>query len=332
MFEEKKNLDGNYICYLCTGTFVKPDEIDAVRCKYTGEVITNQYASRKYWLNPIEYFYSKIEDIKEVLEFSKLIARSNQKISELLIPMLYSQLVTAIEVFLNEKFKQGLQSEEIFDNFVVNYKWNQKYTPNQLHKNIHQIVKDEIERFNFQNFYECGYLYKIAFNIDVFSFPKDLKRNINRILRYRHGLVHQDEIWEKNRFVRIDYQILKSDIEHASNFVKLLIEQFESTIGIAPEMKFFKVKTENLDEGQINSCEECPLGERIEENLISCYEGAYDGIGFSIKKEDWKSHPYCEEMTFKEAMRQRKLLGEKGIFGRIALVHKEDANGKNNNN
>ena len=140
-----------------------------------------------------------------------------------------------------------------------------------------------------------------------------------------------DEIWEKDRFVRIDYQILKTDIDHASNFVKLLIDQFESTIGVAPELKFFKVKTENFDEKQINSCEECPLGEKLEENLISCYCGAYDGMGFSVKKEDWKSFPYCEEETFKEAMRQRKLLGEKGIFGRISFVLQEDRNESNNN-
>lgn len=331
MFEEKKNSDGNYICNLCTGTFVKPDERDSDKCKYTGEEITDHYISRKFWLNPIDYFYTKIEDIKEVLEFSKSIDSSNQKISELLIPMLYSQLVTALEVFLSEKFKQGLQSEELFDNFVSNYKWRQKYTPDQLHKNIHQIVKDELERLNFQNFYECGYLYKIAFNIDVFSFPEDLKRDINRILRYRHGLVHQDEIWENNRFVRIDYQILKTDIEHASNFVKLLIDLFENTIGVAPEMKFFKVKTEDLDEKQIYSCEECPLGEKLEEDLISCYCGAYDGIGFSVRKEDWKNFPYCKEMTFQEAMRQRKLLGEKGLFGRISFVIQKDGNENSNN-
>lgn len=77
MFEEKKNLDGNYICNLCTGTFVKSDERDSDKCKYTGEEITDHYITRKFWLNPIDYFYTKIEDMKEVLEFSKSIASSN---------------------------------------------------------------------------------------------------------------------------------------------------------------------------------------------------------------------------------------------------------------
>lgn len=96
-------------------------------------------------------------------------------------------------------------------------------------------------------------------------------------------------------------------------------------------MKFFKVKTEDLDEKQICSCEECPLGEKLEEDLISCYCGAYDGIGFGVRKEDWKSFPYCEEMTFQEAMRQRKLLGEKGLFSRISFVLQKDGNESNNN-
>ena len=89
-------------------------------------------------------------------------------------------------------------------------------------------------------------------------------------------------------------------------------------------MKFFKVKTEMLEDRKIKTCEQCPLGEKLDENLISCYEGAYDGIGFSVKKIDWKDTPCCEDMTFKEAMRQRKLLGEKGLFGRIAVVFQED--------
>ncbi len=37
-------------------------------------------------------------------------------------------------------------------------------------------------------------------------------------------------------------------------------------------------------------------------------------------------------MTFKEAMRQRKLLGEKGLFGRIAFVLQEDDKEKDNEN
>ena len=70
LFMEYTGPDGNYICFLCTGTFVTSKEMISNICKYTGESITEEYASIKYWLNPFEDFQSKIRDIQEILNYA----------------------------------------------------------------------------------------------------------------------------------------------------------------------------------------------------------------------------------------------------------------------
>jgi hypothetical protein len=182
--------------------------------------LSSQYASRKFWLDPIDYFYAKMSEIQEILDFVVTIRK--KEMSERLISILYSQLVTALEVCLCEKFKQGLQSEKGFNNFVKEYPWHQKYTPNQLYQNIKNIVESEVEHINFQNLYECGKVYNIAFNVNILSFKEEIKNDISRILRYRHALVHQDEIWEKGRFIKIDAKLLKSDIKTSSEFIEIV--------------------------------------------------------------------------------------------------------------
>lgn len=323
LFMEENGSEGNHICFLCTGTFVTSEEMNSNICKYTGESITDEYASRKFWLDPIDYFHSKIDDIQEILNFANSIKSQNQTISERIVVMLYSQLVTSIEVYLSEKFKQGLQSKKGFENFIKKYSWPKKYTPSELYGNMEDVVKNEIESINFQNFYVSGKVFKIAFDVDILNFPEDIKKNIAKILRFRHALVHQDEIWENGSFVKISSEQILADIEVSVKFIQLINREFEKNIGIPSEIKMTRVKIDELDEREIKSCDECPLGSRFDENTVTCFEGAYDGIGFGIDKIEWKNL-LCGGKTFKEAMHQRKLLGENALFGHIHMIPKKE--------
>lgn len=194
MFENKKDIDGNYICWLCTGTYVSSEERENSVCKYTGEPIKDEYASKKFWMSPIDYFFSKMDEIEAIITFSRNTLKSDDNLRQKTAGVLYSQLVTALEVYLREKFRQGMESSKAFENFVKRYLWKAKYYPHEIYGNIKQLVNAESNKINFQSFTEAGRVYEAAFGVDIFSFPKPLKREINRILRYRHSLVHQDEI------------------------------------------------------------------------------------------------------------------------------------------
>lgn len=329
LFSGKVLPNGSYICGLCTGTFIQSNEINSNICKYTLETITEEYASRKFWLDPYDYFSIKINEIKELLDFAVSISDINSRISERLISILYSQLVTALEVFLYEKFKQGIQSEKALDNFIKNYHWSQKYTIDQIYGNIKingikGLVDDEINKISFQNFEVCGVIYKAAFDIDILNFPDDIKRNITRVLRYRHALVHEDEIWDKGSFIKVDSKLLKADIDIVKEYIRLISRAFVETIGHASEIKMSRIKTEHLDDHTIDSCEECPLGVRENEEIIVCFEGAYDGLGFGIEKVHW-NEPICGGLTFREAMCERKSLGENAMFDYIRCIFESDS-------
>ena len=213
-----------------------------------------------------------------------------------------------------------MESPKAFDNFVRRHLWKTKYYPHEIYGNIKQIVNAEANKINFQSFSETGRVYEVAFGVDIFSFPKSLKRGINRILRYRHSLIHQDEIWEDGRFIKIDLPQLQSDIATTKEFVSRVQESFEENVGVASEITMGRVKLEVIkDERTIDNCEKCPLGMRFDSKTIVCFEGAYDGIGFGMRASEWRDPP-CGGISFQEAMRQRKILGEKALFGQINLI------------
>jgi hypothetical protein len=279
---------------------------------------------------PFEYFYSKNKQIENIIRFAQKSLKKKNEIRQELTSILYSQLVTALEVSLREQFKIAMDSPKAFNNFVKRHVWDSKFYPNEIHDNIKELVSKEIEKINFQNFIQIGNAYKAAFDVDIFSFPEPLKKEINRILRYRHFLVHQDEIWENGHLVRIGLQRLQQDMEIIKNFVNKIEEDFGKNIGWPSEIKMIRVKLEAIkDDYPITDCRKCPLGLKYDANTVVCYEGAYDGIGFGIRKSNWKNSG-CKDMTFKEAMRQRKMLGEGALFGSISLipVGKEKASGK----
>lgn len=330
MFEKRKDPDGNYICYLCSGTYVSPEEMENTVCKYTCDPITDEYASKKFWMSPIDYFISKLDEVAAIVEFAHNSLKSDNNLRQKLACVLYSQLVTALEVYLREKFRQGMESPEAFESFVKRHLWGKKYYPSEIYGNIKQIVNAEADKMNFQSFSEVGMAYEAAFNVDIFGFPKSLKREINRILRYRHSLIHQDEIWEDGRFIKIDLPQLQSDIIATKKFVSKVQESFEKNIGVASEIKMERVKLEMVkDKGTIDSCSKCPLGMRFDSKTIVCFEGAYDGIGFGVKASEWRDPP-CGGISFREAMRQRKILGEKALFGQLSLIPLEKEEEKRN--
>jgi hypothetical protein len=330
MFGNEKNPDGNYDCYLCSGTFVSPEEQELESCKYTGEVITEEYASKRFWMLPFEYFYSKNRQIENIINFAQQALKGKHEIRQELTSILYSQLVTALEVCLREQFKIGMESLKAFDNFVKGHVWDSKFYPGEIHGNIKQLVSNEIEKINFQNFAQVGNAYKSAFGVDVFSFPETLKREINRILRYRHFLIHQDEIWENGHFIRIDLPRLQQDMKITGDFVDKIEEDFGKNIGRPSEIKMIRLNPESIkDDRTITDCRKCPLGLKHDANNIVCFEGAYDGIGFGMRKSKWKK-PACGGITFKEAMRQRKILGEKALWGSISLIPVGKDKGKQN--
>ena len=47
-----------------------------------------------------------------------------------------------------------------------------------------------------------------------------------------------------------------------------------------------------------------------------------------MTKSEWKNA--CKDMTFKEAMRQRKMLGERGLWGSLNLIPYEKDKGEKN--
>jgi len=331
MFDGKKDTDGNYLCYLCSGTYVSPKEKERNVCKYTGEPITDNYASKKFWMPPIEYFQSKLEDIEAITSHSLKALKSSKSLRQKFANVLYSQLVTALEVYLREKFRQGMESPKAFSSFVSKHLWKAKYYPNEIYGNVKQLVNMETDKINFQDFTEAGRAYETAFGVGIFSFPNSLKREVNRILRYRHSLIHQDEIWDKEHFIKIDFPQLQSDIAITKDFVARIEDAFEKNIGIASEAKMERVKLEIVtDEKNIGTCEKCPLGMRFDSETVVCFEGAYDGIGFGMKKSEWLNPP-CGGISFKEAMRQRKILGERALFGRISLIPIEEKKKKRGN-
>jgi hypothetical protein len=320
MFDNEKNTEGNFGCYLFNGASVCPEEQELERCKYTGENITEEYASKRFWMLPFEYFYSKIKQIENITNFAQKSLKGKVAIRQELMSILYSQLVTALEVCLREQFKIGMESPKAFNNFVKKHVWDSKYYPNEIHDSIKQLVDKEIEKINFQNFAELGSVYNAAFDVDIFSFPERLKREINRILQYRHSLIHQDEIWEKGHLVKIDLPQLQQDMKVVEDFIDKIDDDFGKSIGYPSEIKMIRLNLKSIkDERIIANCQQCPLGQKFDTNNIVCYEGAYDGIGFGMKRAEWKK-PICGGISFKEAMRQRKILGEKALFGSMSLI------------
>lgn len=245
MFDNGKDIDGNYMCYLCTGTHVSEEEKESSVCKYIGEPITDEFASKKFWMLPYDYFESKLDGIEAVVEFAQNTIRSDDNLRKLLAGILYSQLVTALEIYLREKFCLGMESSEAFGNFVKRHLWKTKYYPNEVYGNIKQIVNAETKKTNFQSFSEVGRIYK-ALGVDIFSFPRSLKREINRVLRYRHSLVHQDEIWEDGRFIKIDLPQLRSDTKITKEFVSRVQKLFKENIGIDSEIVMGKKRKEEV--------------------------------------------------------------------------------------
>jgi len=330
MFERKKDPDGNYICWLCTGTYVSSEEREEENevCKYTGEPITEEYASKKFWMLPADYFSSKLSEIQDIIKFAQKSLKSDDKLRQKFASVLYSQLVTALEVYLREEFLIGMESPKAFDDFVKRHLWTTKYYPNEIHADIKSLVDAEIRKISFQSFGEVGRVYRAAFSVHIFGFPEPLKCEINRILRYRHSLVHQDEIWEDGHFVKIDLPQIRSDIATTKDFVSRIEESFEKNIGSPSEIKMARVKIETIkDDHMLDSCEKCPLGIKSDDETIVCYEGAYDGIGFGIRASEWKTPP-CGSISFQEAMRQRKILGENALFGMISAYHFGDKKDK----
>ena len=320
MFANEKNTEGTFGCYLFNGAFVSPEEQELERCKYTGENITEEYASKRFWMLPFEYFYSKMKQIENITDFAQKSLKGRVAIRQELASILYSQLVTALEVCLREQFKIGMESPKAFNNFVKKHVWDSKYYPNEIHNNIKQLVDKEVEKINFQNFAELGDVYKAAFDVDIFSFTEPLKREMNRILRYRHFLVHQDEIWERGHLVKIDLPQLQQDMKLVEDFIDKIDDDFGKSIGYPSEIKMSRLNLESIkDERTVADCQQCPLGQKFDANNIVCYEGAYDGIGFGMKRAEWKK-PMCGGISFKEAMRQRKILGEKALFGSMSLI------------
>jgi len=109
------------------------------------------------------------------------------------------------------------------------------------------------EKINFQNFSQVGNVYKAAFDVDIFSFPETLKREINRVLRYRHCLIHQGEIWENHHLIRIDLPQLQQDITVTKDFVVRINKDFEENIGTPYEILgekwgFGSIKVKPVDE------------------------------------------------------------------------------------
>lgn len=100
MFDNRKDVDGNYICYLCSGTYVSPEEKENTVCKYTGESITDEYASKKFWMQPFDYFDSKLGEIEAIVKFAQDTLGSDDNLRQKLAGVLYSHLVTALEVYL----------------------------------------------------------------------------------------------------------------------------------------------------------------------------------------------------------------------------------------
>lgn len=320
MFDNRKDPDGNFICDLCSGTYVSPKEKESTVCKYTGQLITDEYASKKFWRLPLDCFELKIGEIKEIMDFSQNAMRTNNRLRQKLAGILYSQLATALEVYLKEQFHLGMESPKAFDNFINGYHWRSKYYPSEIHGKIKDIVTVETDRMNFQNFDQAGIAYNVAFRVNILGFPRVLKREITRILRYRHSLVHNDEVWENGKFVKIDFPQIRKDIATARGFISRIDEDFEHNIGSPSELWVEKIRPETItDDRKIDTCEKCPLGMKFDSENIICFEGAYDGIGFGMKTSEWKNPP-CGDMTFQEAMRQRKLIGEKALFGHLCLI------------
>lgn len=170
MFGNEENTEGNLSCYLFNGAFVSPEERELERCKYTGENITEEYASKRFWMLPFEYFHSKTKQIENIANFVQKSLKGKAAIRQELTSILYSQLVTALEVSLREQFKIGMESSKAFNNFVKKHTWDSKYYPNEIHDGIKQLVDKEIEKINFQNFAELGSVYDAAFDVDIFLF------------------------------------------------------------------------------------------------------------------------------------------------------------------
>lgn len=144
-------------------------------------------------------------------------------------------------------------------------------------------------------------------------------------MRYRHGIIHSDEIWENGKFIKLTPESIKKDIEYIKEFISNINDEFRKKIGVPSEIKWLKVKVEQLkDERIIKNCEECPLGSKFDKNFITCFYGAYDGIGFGVEKKEWKNTPFCDEITYTEAFRQRKWLGEGALFNQIHFIPVKD--------
>lgn len=230
MFTNIMDAEGNYCCNLCTGTVVSPEKKDLEFCQYLDQPVTEEFASRKFWMLPFEAFGDRMYEMERIIGFIKD-EHAEDEIKGELISVIYAQLVTTFEVYFREKFKVGIINPKGFKDFVANYQWDKKYFPNELYGNMEQLVIEEMEKINFQNFSQVGNIFKGAFGVDIFAFPDVIKSEINRILRYRHSLIHQGEIWDNHHLIRLTISQLESDMQSLKSFIGKVDKEFERNIG-----------------------------------------------------------------------------------------------------
>ena len=180
--------------------------------------------------NGSEYFESfknSLKEIKDIQSISVLADETNTTLNK----MLYSQLVTCLEVYLSSALVSNLFSKkEFYIRFVESYLPFQKTTIQlskvfETYSNMDSIIKKELGSIIFHNIPKVSCIYKGVFGITFPSIP-----DICKIISTRHDLVHRNGMDKDGNKIDISKTQLDEAFDTINSFVSSINSSLETIV------------------------------------------------------------------------------------------------------
>ena len=215
----------------CSGSFIYLDDIDedypvAFFEKYDEydefDWIHDTNSSEYY-----ESFKNSLTEIKYIQNISFLAGETNTTLNK----MLYSQLITCLEVYLSSALASNVFSKkEYYNRFVESYAPFQKSTIQiskvlETYSNMESIIKNELSSIVYHNIPKVSKIYNGVFGI---SFPPI--DDICKIISTRHDLVHRNGMDKAGNKIEISKAQLDDVFDKINIFVSSINSSLDSII------------------------------------------------------------------------------------------------------
>lgn len=241
-----------------TGSDSQNSENDSIECTSCGEVYDITIVNGMYggWFSienlpddyPVEFI--EIEEDEHDYELEAILSNSEFKdtfdmaisnilcLNQIELPVdeqnkllkrsLYSNIISAFEVYLSDAFINTIDKKDVkyLKNFVACYR---KYKDEKIKKSEIFVLYDNIKRdaikelkdITFHNIEVSKYLYYNTLNIE---FPEDLS-DMFKIVETRHDLIHRNGFSKNGDEIIVDSTIISETIGTVRHFVNFIDEQ-----------------------------------------------------------------------------------------------------------